>query len=85
KHGTSQLLEVGEITLRARRQGQHLVLDIEDNAGLYQPNAEASGLGMSLVDKRLRMRFGDECGIAVACEADRFTRVTLRLPLEENA
>ena len=85
KHGTSQLLEVGEITLRASRQGQHLVLDIEDNAGLYQPNAQASGLGMSLVDKRLKMRFGDECGIAVTCEADRFTRVTLRLPLEENA
>ena len=85
KHGTSQLLEVGEITLRASRQGQHLVLDIEDNAGLYQPNAQASGLGMSLVDKRLKMRFGDECGIAVACEPDRFTRVTLRLPLEENA
>ncbi len=85
KHGTSQLLEVGEITLRASRQGQHLVLDIEDNAGLYQPTAQASGLGMSLVDKRLKMRFGDECGIAVTCEADRFTRVTLRLPLEENA
>ncbi|WP_052285190.1 sensor histidine kinase [Kluyvera genomosp. 1] len=85
KHGTSQLLEVGEITLRASRQGCHLVLDIEDNAGLYQPNTQASGLGMSLVDKRLKMRFGDECGIAVACEPDRFTRVTLRLPLEENA
>ena len=85
KHGTSQLLDVGEITLRARQQGQHLVLEIEDNAGLYQPNAEASGLGMSLVDKRLKMRFGDECGISVACEPDRFTRVTLRLPLEENA
>ncbi len=40
---------------------------------------------MSLVDKRLKMRFGEDCGISVACEADRFTRVTLRLPLEESA
>ena len=85
KHGTSQLMDVGEITLRASQQDRHLVLDIEDNAGLYQPGAQSSGLGMSLVDKRLRMRFGDECGIAVACEPDRFTRVTLRLPLEESA
>ncbi|EOV8835823.1 LytS/YhcK type 5TM receptor domain-containing protein [Cronobacter dublinensis] len=82
KHGTSQLLGTGEITLRASRDEQHLVLEIEDNAGLYQPNADSNGLGMSLVDKRLRARFGDGCGISVACEQDRFTRITLRLPLE---
>ncbi|ELY5802881.1 sensor histidine kinase [Cronobacter sakazakii] len=82
KHGTSQLLGPGEIALRASRDDYHLVLEIEDNAGLYQPNAASNGLGMSLVDKRLRARFGDECGISVACEQDRFTRITLRLPLE---
>ncbi|ELY2785457.1 LytS/YhcK type 5TM receptor domain-containing protein [Cronobacter turicensis] len=82
KHGTSQLLGPGEIALRASRDDEHLVLEIEDNAGLYQPNAASNGLGMSLVDKRLRARFGDECGISVACEQDRFTRITLRLPLE---
>ncbi|MHA8113229.1 LytS/YhcK type 5TM receptor domain-containing protein [Kosakonia cowanii] len=85
KHGTSQLLGVGEITLRASQQAQHLVLDIEDNAGLYQPKKDAGGLGMSLVDKRLRARFGHECGISIACEPDLFTRITLRLPLEEEA
>ncbi|ELY2859808.1 sensor histidine kinase [Cronobacter sakazakii] len=82
KHGTSQLLGPGEIALRASRDDDHLVLEIEDNAGLYQPNAASNGLGMSLVDKRLRARFGDECGISVACEQDSFTRITLRLPLE---
>ncbi|WLI77742.1 sensor histidine kinase [Kosakonia sp. H02] len=85
KHGTSQLLGVGEITIHASQQDQHLVLDIEDNAGLYQPKSDASGLGMSLVDKRLRARFGDECGITIICEPDLFTRITLRLPLEEDA
>lgn len=85
KHGTSQLLGVGEITLRASQQAQHLILDVEDNAGLYQPKKDAGGLGMSLVDKRLRARFGDECGISIACEPDLFTRITLRLPLEEEA
>lgn len=40
---------------------------------------------MSPVDKRLRAHFGDDCGISVACEPDRFTRITVRLPLEENA
>ena len=84
KHGTSQLLGSGEIMISASRFNRHLVLDIEDNAGLYEASA-SGGLGMSLVDKRLRAHFGDDCGITVACEPDRYTRITLRLPLEENA
>ena len=84
KHGTSQLLGTGEIMISASRFNHHLVLDIEDNAGLYEASA-SGGLGMSLVDKRLRAHFGDDCGITVACEPDRYTRITLRLPLEENA
>ncbi|MGJ8839450.1 sensor histidine kinase, partial [Salmonella enterica subsp. enterica serovar Kentucky] len=47
KHGTSQLLDTGNVAIRARREGQHWMLDIEDNAGLYQPSAGSSGLGMS--------------------------------------
>ena len=85
KHGTSQHLGVGEIRIHASQYERYLQLDIEDNAGLYHPDASASGLGMSLVDKRLRARFGDDCGITVNCEPECFTRITLRLPLEENA
>ncbi|MEB5923976.1 sensor histidine kinase [Franconibacter daqui] len=85
KHGTSQLLGPGEIRLNARCEGGHLLVEIEDNAGLYQPTPGQSGLGMSLVDKRLRARFGDECGISVDYKTDCFTRITLRLPLEETA
>jgi two-component system LytT family sensor kinase len=85
KHGTSQHLGMGEITIQASLHKRWLQLDIEDNAGLYQPNPCSSGLGMNLVDKRLRARFGDECGITVTCETEKFTRITLRLPVEENA
>ncbi|CCG85886.1 sensor histidine kinase [Erwinia piriflorinigrans] len=84
KHGTSQLIGCGEITLQASSEGRYLLLTIEDNAGLYQAkNNGVGGLGMSLVDKRLRVHFGDDCGIHVDCEANRFTRITLHLPLEE--
>ncbi|MBZ2399536.1 sensor histidine kinase [Erwinia amylovora] len=82
KHGTSQLIGCGEITLQASREGQYLLLDIEDNAGLYLQEQHGGGLGISLVDKRLRVRFGDDYGIHVACEPNHFTRITLRLPLE---
>ena len=84
KHGTSQLLGTGEIAINASSQGNWLVLTIEDNAGLYQPRPDAQGLGMTLVDKRLRARYGDACGIQVECQPEHFTRVTLRLPLEEK-
>jgi len=85
KHGTSQLLGTGEIAITASRFNGYLVLDIEDNAGLYTSVQEGGGLGMGLVDKRLRAHFGENCGITVACEPDSFTRITLRLPLEEHA
>jgi len=85
KHGTSQLLGTGEIAITASRFNRYLVLDIEDNAGLYTATHEGGGLGMGLVDKRLRAHFGEDCGITVVCEPDCFTRITLRLPLEEHA
>ncbi|MFP1960701.1 LytS/YhcK type 5TM receptor domain-containing protein [Lonsdalea quercina] len=84
KHGTSQLLGVGQITIQASQEGGYLILAIEDNAGLYQPSQSSTGLGMSLVDKRLRARFGDSYGLTVTCEPDWFTRIILRLPLEER-
>lgn len=90
KHGTSQLLSNGNIVIRAYRQNDGVVVEVEDNAGLYQLSGTGTstntegGLGMSLVDKRLRARFGDDYGISVSCDPDYFTRVTLRLPTGET-
>ncbi|PSN07742.1 sensor histidine kinase [Siccibacter turicensis] len=83
KHGTSQMLETGKITLRAHCDEEQLVIEIEDNAGLYQPASTGGGLGMSLVEKRLRARFGERCAMTIRCEPARFTRITLALPKVE--
>ena len=61
------------------------MLEIEDNAGLYQPVTNASGLGMNLVDKRLRERFGDDYGISVACEPDSYTPNNVTTTMEDEA
>ncbi len=45
KHGTSQHLGVGEITIRASQDDRWLQLDIEDNAGLYRANPRPAGWG----------------------------------------
>ncbi|TCV95078.1 sensor histidine kinase [Biostraticola tofi] len=83
KHGTSHLLGTGIITLSACQSQGRLLLSVEDNAGLYRDHSASTGLGMSLVDKRIRNRFGDGYGLSVTCEPEQSTRITLSLPLED--
>lgn len=84
KHGTSQMLSEGHICIRGYGDSSQmrpaLVLVVEDNAGLYQPRPNGDGLGMNLVDRRIKARYGYEYGITVESEPDRFTRVVIRLP-----
>lgn len=82
KHGTSQLLCGGHVRISARRETGDLLLAVEDNAGLYQQRPGGDGLGMTIVDRRIRNRYGEGYGVEIACERDVSTRVTLRLPLE---
>ena len=83
KHGTSHSLTPGRIRIGARQDGTNLDLWVEDNAGLYQeaPHRE-KGLGMSLVDRRMRARYGEGFGVHVSCAPGQFTRVSPNLPLE---
>lgn len=82
KHGTSQMLAPGTVRVLARCEGDDLLVDVEDNAGLYEARPGGGGLGMQLVDKRARNRYGERYGLTVACEPEVSTRVTLRLPFE---
>lgn len=94
KHGTSQLIGTGRVRLTAARDGDDLVVTVEDNAGLFQPRTDHSavspsrisdnGLGMSLVDKRVRARYGEAYGLTVECEPETVTRVRLRLPCQSG-
>lgn len=81
KHGTSQLLGVGHISISATTEGETMLLSVEDNAGLYVEPTTSSGLGMHLVRRRIATRYGSTFGLAVTCEREVFTRVTLKLPL----
>lgn len=80
KHGIAQSLAPGRIAIRAAREGDDLVIVVEDSAGLYVPASGGDGLGLAIVDRRLRIRFGEGYGVAVACEPGQWTRVTVRLP-----
>ncbi|MCD4484407.1 sensor histidine kinase [Chromobacterium vaccinii] len=80
KHGTSQLLEAGRIRIGARCADGRLCVTVEDNAGLYAPAGPGDGLGMALVDRRIRARHGPDYGLSVECKPEAYTRVTLSVP-----
>lgn len=85
KHGISQMLEPGCITIRAERSDGLLTVTVEDSAGLYQPQPDSDGLGMNLVNRRIKLRYGEAYGVQVTSERERFTRVAITLPLEAQA
>ncbi|WP_018605306.1 sensor histidine kinase [Uliginosibacterium gangwonense] len=82
KHGTSQMIRTGRISIRAHQDEHAIFLEVEDNAGLYNPEPKGDGLGMNIVDRRIKNRYGESSGVTVSCEPDVFTRISVRIPLE---
>jgi two-component system LytT family sensor kinase len=80
KHGLATLLRPGVARIRARREGDLALVEIEDDAGVYVEPVGGDGLGMRLVDKRIKNLIGPEYGVAVSCLPGTLTRVTVRLP-----
>lgn len=85
KHGICSLLGEGRLRLFARETPEAITLCVEDNAGAWQPSGQGDGLGMSLVDKRLKSAFGERYGIDVQWEPEQWTRVSLTLPRQPRA
>src|SRR5688572_24010132 len=62
KHGLTRKVGAGHITLRSRRENEHLVVDVEDDGlGISDDRlqtAMSSGIGLSNVHERLRVIYG---------------------------
>ena len=84
KYGISQMLYPGKVTISAKRQDDALTIIVEDSAGLYRPQPDGDGLGMNLVDRRIKIRYGAAYGIEVTCEPERWTLVAIRVPVDEE-
>jgi two-component system LytT family sensor kinase len=82
KHGFSSTLGDGHAVIRAYRDGATAVVTIEDNAGAWQAPKEGAGLGMQIVDKRVKNLYGEGWGLSVECVPQELTRVTVRLPVQ---
>ncbi len=80
KHGVSAIFGVGVIKVTAEREQDRVVISVEDNAGTYCEEIKHGGLGMNIVDKRIKNLYGQQFGIAVACEQNQRTQVRITIP-----
>ncbi|MFM2486516.1 LytS/YhcK type 5TM receptor domain-containing protein [Celerinatantimonas yamalensis] len=78
KHGLSQKIGQGILRIYARHLPRQEYLIVEDNAGLYQnPSKDKQGLGLHIVDTRLRSHLGHQQGLSVECLPGLFTQVQI--------
>jgi two-component system LytT family sensor kinase len=85
KHGFSATLSGGRATIRAYRRDGTALVEIEDDVGAWVEPQEKAGLGMQIVDKRVKNLYGEAWGISVTCVPNELTRVTVRLPAEGSS
>jgi two-component system, sensor histidine kinase YesM len=90
-HGIGTIEGGGEITITARRRGDHLELAVHDNGCGIKPSVlehiletdprSRSGIGLKNVHQRIRLICGPEYGLKVESELDEGTTVRVCLPL----
>lgn len=84
KHGMANAMDGMQIVIRGYIEGQDGILEVKDNAGTFcqdQENSDGKGLGLAIVDKRIRNMFGSSYGIKVDCVKDEMTTVRISVPL----
>ncbi|MPZ21644.1 MAG: sensor histidine kinase [Luteitalea sp.] len=79
KHGIATLIDGGTLTIRTKREGERLQLAIENPYDGDSRQRKGSGVGLSNVRARLRMRYGRDGMVSVHNINGQF-RVTLELP-----
>ena len=92
-YGVSSMDDSGEIRVTGRKEGEVIILAVEDNGlGMSEEEAEfvltdsgrihkhGSGVGLVNINNRIQILFGKEYGLTVESEPDEGTRVSIRIP-----
>lgn len=90
KHGIAPHVEGGSVALRARVDGEHIVVTVEDDgagprgadaaAAAVQSPAGSGGTGLANVRARLALVYDREADLQLSAAVPRGTCATLRLP-----
>jgi two-component system LytT family sensor kinase len=84
RHGISGKVDGGTVTLRTRRNGDRLVIEIEDD-GVGIAEAELSkilnkGIGVSNVKERLKVLYNQDYRMLIDSQPGRGTRIEIEVP-----
>ncbi len=82
KHGISTLLGGGIIQIHASEHNGVANVFVDDNAGNYCEKLKNQGLGLNLVDKRIKNLYGSSYGVSIDCEPQQRTSIKVRIPTE---
>jgi two-component system LytT family sensor kinase len=87
KHGISGKVDGGAITLRTRRHGGRLAIEVEDD-GVGIPEAELSGIlnkgiGVNNVRERLKVLYSQDYRMLIDSQPGRGTRIEIEVPAAE--
>jgi two-component system LytT family sensor kinase len=90
KHGIANRIEGGTITLRARRAGGRLSIEVEDDGvGMPESAPEESpggaGIGVSNVRERLQVLYSQNYTMTIESQPGEGTRVSINIPDETAA
>ena len=87
-HGIKEIDRQGMIRVTSAAEEGQLILSIYDNGRGFDVNASMDatllrlgGVGLKNVDQRLRLQFGDDYHMEIQSEPDKFTQISLYLPL----
>lgn len=81
RHGLEPKVDGGSISVRARRAGDVLRLEVGDSGvGLAPGSPSPSGFGLAQVRERLAAAYGDRAAIELVADSPAGTHVTLSLP-----
>jgi signal transduction histidine kinase len=80
RHGVARQTSHGHITIRARREGERLIMTVEDNGPGLKAQSNGSGIGISNTRARLEQFYGSDFSFQIANSTERGAGVTLDVP-----
>jgi len=80
KHGVARQTYPGHIAISARREGERLIVKVEDNGSGLKVKSNGSGIGLSNTRARLEQFYGTDFSFQIANSAERGASVTLDVP-----
>jgi signal transduction histidine kinase len=80
RHGVARQTSSGHITVRARRDGERLIVRVEDNGPGLNVKSNGSGIGISNTRARLEQFYGSDFSFQITNSSERGASVTLDIP-----